>query len=123
MLKAEQTFAYAFFSDERSAAAAVQQLIDAGFETEHVGALVLNDSGVAELPLHHKTGMVPGAAIGTLLGAAIGAIALPAVGLLAFGGAFASFGAAAAAGGLTGTIAGTLGGLGLWKDEVDFPRE
>jgi hypothetical protein len=118
MLKTDQSFVYAFFHDEKSAAAAVQRLIDSGFATEHIGALIATASGgVQELPLEHKTGIAPGAAIGAALGAAIGAIALPALGLVALGSGLAG----AAAGGLTGTIAGTLGGLGLWKDEVEFP--
>lgn len=116
MLTGEQSFAYAFFSDEASAAKAVQSLIDTGYATDHVGALMLGKSGVEDLPLNHKTAVGPGAAIGAVLGAAIGAVALPAVGLVAFGAL------SAAAGGLTGTIAGSLGGLGLWKDEVDFPK-
>lgn len=118
MLAGEQAFAYAFFTDEAAAAKAVQALIDKGFATEHVGALMIGPTGrVQDVPLAHKTPVGSGAVIGAVLGAAVGAVALPAVGLMAFG----AFGAAAA-GGLTGTIAGSLGGLGLWKDEVDFPK-
>jgi len=118
MLVDDQTFAYAFFRDETAAADAVHKLVESGFETEHIGALMLGEAGVEALPVRHKTGIVPGALIGAALGAAIGAVALPAAGLVAIGSVFG----AAASGGVAGTLAGSLGGLGLWKDEVDFPR-
>lgn len=122
MLEADQSFAYAFFKDEPSAAKAVQNLINAGFDTEHVGVLMRGEKDAKELTLKHKTAIGPGLAIGGILGAAIGAAALPAAGLVAFGGAFAGL-SGAAMGGATGTLMGTLGGLGFWKDEVAFPKE
>lgn len=122
MLEANQSFAYGFFKDEESAATAVQGLLDADFDSEHIGALMLDGSHVTELPIKHKTAIGKGVVIGTLLGAAVGA-ALPGLGLglMAFGSGFAHL-AGAAAGGATGTLAGVVGGLGIWKDEVDVPR-
>jgi hypothetical protein len=122
MLRANQSFAYGFFSDEHAAAGAVQQLIDSGFDSEHVGVLMLDGTGVSEVPVKHKTAVGTGIAVGTLLGATVAGIALPGLGLLAFGGAFAHL-AAAAAGGAAGTLVGGFGGLGIWKDEVNIPKE
>lgn len=122
MLKANQSFAYGYFKDEQSAVSAVEELIDAGFDSEHIGALMLDGAEVTELKIKHKTAMAKGMAIGTLLGAALGAIALPGLGLVAFGGAFAHL-AGAAAGGAAGTLAGGLGGMGIWTDEVEVPRQ
>jgi hypothetical protein len=109
------------FKDKAAAERAVQGLIDAEFATERIGALMLNDEGVAELPMRHKTGIGPGTALGALLGTAIG-LALPGIGLIAAGPAWGALGTAAW-GGATGALAGIVGGMGLWKDEFDFPRE
>jgi len=121
MIRANQTFAYGFFADEGAATKAVDALLDAGFASEHIGALMLEGAEVKELPIKHKTAVGKGLAIGTLLGAALGAIALPGMGLVAFGGAFAHL-AGAAAGGAAGSLAGVVGGMGVWKDELDIPR-
>jgi hypothetical protein len=120
MLAGEQSFAYALFRDEPSAAGAVRGLIQAQFATERIGALMLDESGVREVPMRHKTGMVQGVAIGTLLGATAGAFLLPGLGLIAIGGVFGAV-EAATIGGATGTLAGAMGGMGFWKDEFDFP--
>jgi hypothetical protein len=123
MLATNQHFVYAMFKDEAAAAEGARRLIESEFPTEHIGALILDDSqNVKELQLRHKTGIGPGAALGAVLGATAGMVALPAMGLVAIGGAFA-FVEAAVAGGATGLLAGTLGGLGLWKDELEVPRE
>lgn len=79
------------------------------------------ESGVRDVPLEHKTGIVPGAALGAILGTAAGAAALPATGVIALGGAFATLGGAAA-GGSAGTLMGVLGGLGLWKEQLAVPH-
>lgn len=118
MLRTGQTFAYAYFDDEKAAANAVQTLIGKGFDSEHIGVLVRGETNKTEdVQLDHKTGIGPGAAIGSLLGAAAGAVALPAAGVVALGGAFAALGGAAV-GGATGTLAGVLGGLGIWHDKA-----
>jgi hypothetical protein len=122
MLRANQSFAYGFFHDETTAAAAVQKLLNSGFDSEHVGVLMLDGSGVAEVPVKHKTGIGTGMAVGTLLGAAVAAATIPGLGLIAFGGAFAHL-AAAAAGGAAGSLVGAVGGMGMWKDEVDIPHQ
>lgn len=122
MLRANQSFAYGFFSDEHIAAAAVQKLLNSGFDSEHVGVLMLDTHGTSEVRVKHKTAIGIGIAVGGILGATVAAIALPGLGLLAFGGAFAPL-AAAAAGGAAGTLVGSVGGMGVWSDEVDIPRE
>jgi len=122
MLRANQSFAYGFFSDENAAAAAVQKLLNSGFDSEHVGVLMLDGTGVSEVRVKHKTAIGTGIAVGTLLGATVAAVTIPGLGLLAFGGAFAHL-AAAAAGGAAGTLVGAVGGMGVWKDEVDIPHQ
>lgn len=123
MLRANQAFAYGFFHDETTAANAVQKLLNSGFDSEHVGVLMLDGSrGVSEVQVKHKTAIGTGMAVGTLLGAAVAAATVPGLGLLAFGGVFAHF-AAAAAGGAAGTLVGAVGGMGMWKDEVDIPHQ
>lgn len=121
MLRSNQSFAYGVFSDEHAAAAAVQQLLNTGFASEHVGVLMLDSAGVTEVPVKHKTAIGTGIAVGGLLGATVAAITLPGLGLIAFGGAFAHL-AAAAAGGAAGTLVGSVGGMGVWSDEVNIPR-
>jgi hypothetical protein len=115
-----ETFTYAMFRDKDAAEKAVQSLIDAEFATERIGAMMLDDSKVAELPMRHKTGIGPGTALGALLGTAVG-LALPGLGLVAAGPAWGALGTAAW-GGATGALAGIVGGMGLWKDEYEFPR-
>lgn len=122
MLRSNQSFAYGFFSDDQAAAGAVQQLLNADFDSEHIGVLMLDGKGVTEVPVKHKTAVGTGIAVGGLLGATAAAIALPGLGLIAFGGAFAHV-AAAAAGGAAGSLLGSLGGLGIWSDEPNIPRQ
>lgn len=116
VLLGQQRFAYALFNDVGSAESAVEQLIEHGFSSESIGVLMRDPNGVSELPMRHKTGVGPGIVLGTLLGVAVG-VSLPGLGLIAFG----TLGAAAA-GGATGTLAGIVGGMGLWKEEVDVPK-
>lgn len=123
MLRSNQSFAYGFFSDEQVAAGAVQALLNADFDSEHIGVLMLDaKKGVTEVPVRHKTAVGTGIAVGGLLGATAAAVALPGLGLIAFGGAFAHL-AAAAAGGAAGSLLGSLGGLGLWSDEPNIPHQ
>ena len=121
MHEGNQAFAHAMFRDKPAAERAVQRLIDAEFATEQIGALMLAEDEVSELPMRHKTGIGPGTALGVLLGTAVG-LALPGLGVIAVGPAWGLLGTAAW-GGATGALAGIVGGMGLWKDEYDFPRE
>lgn len=120
-MTASEVFTYAMFKDRTAAERAVQGLINAEFATERIGALMLDEQGPTELPMRHKTGIGPGTALGALLGTVVG-LALPGIGLVAAGPAWGALGTAAW-GGATGALAGIVGGMGLWKDEYDFPRE
>lgn len=117
-MQSDQAFAYAYFTDKQSATTAVRKLIANGFDSEQIGVLARDPETQhpENVQLDHKTGIGPGAAIGTAIGVAAGAAALPAAGVIALGGAFATLGGAAV-GGATGTLMGVLGGLGIWKDE------
>lgn len=117
----KEAFTYGMFKDKPAAEKAVQELINSEFATERLGALMLEEAEVKELPMQHKTGIGPGTALGALFGTAIG-FALPGLGLVAAGPAWGAFGTAAW-GGATGALAGIVGGMGLWKDEYEFPRE
>jgi hypothetical protein len=125
LVKAMSKFVHAFYRDESSATAAVGQLLEAGFTTNDIGALMGQgpDAEALSLPMKHKTGSATGALLGGVLGA-VGGGTLALTGgfaLLALGPLFALL-QGALAGGAAGTLAGTLGGLGFWKDEIDFPQ-
>jgi hypothetical protein len=116
-------FVHAFYRDESSATTAVGQLLEAGFTTGDIGALLGQGPDAKELPLEHKTGLATGALLGGVLGAVGGGTVALTGGfaLLALGPLFALF-QGALAGGAAGSLAGTLGGLAFWKDEIDFPK-
>jgi hypothetical protein len=118
----DQQFAYAYFNDRQSAEAAVHNLIERGFDSEHIGVVMRDESKDQSGGVEHKTGIGAGAAVGGLLGLAAGAAALPAAGVIAVGGAFATLGGAAT-GGAAGTLMGVLGGLGVWKENAELPNE
>ncbi|HKU37677.1 MAG TPA: hypothetical protein VJR89_06005 [Polyangiales bacterium] len=106
-----EAFVHAMFHDKAAAERAVQRLIDSEFATERIGALMLADGEVSELPMRHKTGIGPGTALGALLGTAVG-LALPGLGLIALGPAWGLLGTATW-GGATGALAGIVGGIRL----------
>jgi hypothetical protein len=118
----DHQFAYAYFRDREAAQAAVHNLIERGFDTEHIGVVMRDESTNQAGGVEHKTGVAAGAAVGGLLGLAAGAAALPAAGVIAVGGAFATLGGAAT-GGAAGTLVGVLGGLGVWKEDAELPNE
>jgi len=112
-------FVHAVFNTEASAARAVQELVNAKFSAEDIGALMVNRSGVQEVEMRHKTGIGAGAALGAVFGAVGGVIAVTG-GLVLAGPVFLAL-EGVLAGGALGTVAGTLGGLGFWHEELDFP--
>ena len=122
MLNADQWFAHAFFRDAERASAAVTALLDAHFTSEDVGVLMVHGDDVQELPMRHKTFVPHGVALGALLGAAAGAVTMSGIGLLAAGPLLLAL-QGAAAGTAVGSLGGALGGLGFWRDEVDFPAD
>jgi hypothetical protein len=113
-------FVHAVFNSEAGAAKAVQELVNAKFSGQDISALMTNRSGVQELDIGHKTGMGVGAVLGGVLGAVGGALAVSG-GLVLAGPVFLAL-EGMLAGGVMGTLAGTLGGLGFWKEEIEFPR-
>jgi hypothetical protein len=112
-------FVHAVFTTETKAARAVQELVNAEFSGNDIGALMCNRDGVQELEVGHKTAMVPGAALGAVFGAIGGALAISG-GLVLAGPVFLAL-EGMVAGGALGTVAGTLGGLGFWREEIAFP--
>jgi hypothetical protein len=113
-------FVHAVFNSETGAAKAVQELVNAKFSAHDISALMCNRSGVQELEIGHKTGMGVGAVLGGVFGAVGGALAVTG-GLVLAGPVFLAL-EGMLAGGAMGTLAGTLGGLGFWREEIDFPR-
>jgi hypothetical protein len=113
-------FVHAVFTTETAAAKAVQELVNARFSGHDISALMTNRSGVEELEIGHKTGMGVGAALGGVFGVIGGALAVTG-GLVLAGPVFLAL-EGMLAGGAMGTLAGTLGGLGFWKEEIDFPK-
>jgi hypothetical protein len=122
MLDADQWFAHAFFKDAAHADDAVRKLLDADFDADHIGVLMVRGQDVQELPMRHKTMVPHGAVLGALVGAAAGALTLSGIGVVAAGPLLVAL-QGAAAGTAMGTLAGTLGGLGFWREEVDFPAD
>jgi hypothetical protein len=120
MLNADQWFAHAFYRDAERADAAVRALLDAHFASDAIGVLMVHGEEVEELPMRHKTFVPHGVALGALLGAAAGAVTMSGIGLLAAGPLLLAL-QGAAAGTAIGSLGGALGGLGFWRDEVDFP--
>jgi hypothetical protein len=113
-------FVHAVFHDEPAAAKAVQELVNAKFSGHDISALMISPNSVQELELDHKTGMGVGAVLGGVFGAIGGALAVSG-GLVLAGPVFLAL-EGMLAGGVMGTLAGTLGGLGFWKEGVDFPK-
>jgi hypothetical protein len=113
-------FVHAVFNNEVAAAKAVQELVNAEFPYHDISALMCDRSGVKELETGHKTGMGVGAVLGGVFGAIGGALAVTG-GLVLAGPVFLAL-EGMVAGGAMGTLAGTLGGLGFWKETIDFPK-
>lgn len=122
MLNADQWFAHAFFRDGERASEAVRQLLEAHFGSDAIGVLMMRGDEVHELPMKHKTFVPHGVALGAVLGAAAGAATMSGIGLLAAGPLLLAL-QGAAAGTAIGSVGGALGGLGFWRDEVDFPSD
>jgi hypothetical protein len=115
-------FVHALFRREHDAVAAVENLIASRFASSDISALMQRDDKVEELQMAHRTGMGAGAALGGVLGAVGGAVMLGGGGVFVAGPLLLAL-EGAIAGGALGTLAGTLGGLGFWQEEIDFPDE
>jgi hypothetical protein len=122
MVDGTQWFAHAFFKDAEHAGNATDDLLEAHFPTESIGVLMVRGDEVEELPMRHKTFVPHGVALGALVGAAAGAVTMSGIGILAAGPLLVAL-QGAAAGTAIGSLGGALGGLGFWRDEVNFPTD
>lgn len=113
------------FDSGEGARAGVEQLIEAHFPPDEIKVLMRDEEGFHDAPMHRKTAVPAGAALGAALGAAGAAGAVLVTGggaLLATGPAIALL-QAVGMGGALGSIAGAMGGLSWWKDEPDVPEQ
>lgn len=116
---------YALFPDETQAQRAIQKLVENEFAASNIYVLMRGDAGtgkVEQVPVTTKTLVGPGVAIGAALGAAGGVLVALTGGLLAAGPIVALL-QGATTGGAAGVLAGTLGGLGYWRDVAEFPAK
>lgn len=114
---------YSIFPTERQAQRAIKTLVNNEFSAANIYVLMRDprqNDQVQDVPVRTKTLVGPGVAIGATLGAIGGALVAVSGGLLAAGPLVALF-QGAVGGGAAGTLAGTVGGLGYWRDVADFP--
>jgi hypothetical protein len=120
----KQQLVYAIYRDEKQAERAVKALVNEEFAAANIVVLMREggpDSHVQEVPVQTKTLVGPGIALGATLGALGGALVAVGGGLWVAGPLVALL-QGAASGGAAGTIVGTVGGLGYWRDVIDFPE-
>lgn len=107
-------FVHGLFGHERDAARAVQALLDAHFDSEAISALMIVAHEVDRSSPAYTAPIGRGAVLGGTLGA-IGASVLVLGGVVVAGPVLAAF-----AGGAAGMLAGGYGGLGQWRETIDF---
>jgi hypothetical protein len=116
---------HGIFETEKSAAKAVDELIESDFTRDHICVLMRSGAEnpkIHELPVDVKSKVAPGIKIGTALGAVGGALVATSGGLLVAGPVLALV-QGAVGGGAVGFLAGFVGGLGGMHVEIDTPRE
>ena len=114
---------YALFPDETQAKRAIEALVEEEFAAASIHVLMKDPLGtgkVKEVPVSTKTMVGPGVAIGAALGAVGGVLVALTGGIFAAGPIVALL-QGVTTGGAAGVLAGTLGGLGYWRDVADFP--
>ena len=119
------TLVYAIFPNEEQADRAVKALVDEEFAAANIHVLMRDDTRsehVRRVPVRTQTMVGPGIALGATLGAVGGALVAVSGGFLAAGPLVALL-QGVVSGSAAGTIVGTVGGLGYWRDVVDFPKE
>lgn len=124
----KNTAAFGIYSSRRTAEAAVDQFIAAGFSNQDVSVLMSDNQGSKEFatekntktPEGTTTGVSVGGAIGGTLGllAGIGALAIPGVGPLIAAGPIMGALAGLGVGGAVGGIVGALVGMGIPEYEA-----
>lgn len=115
-----ELFVHALYDDELSAQRAVEALVDAHFPADEVSVLMRGEHGTRDVPVVQEIRGPRGALIGAVLGATLGATGFG--GFLAIGPLLTAL-QATTAGALFGGFAGTVGGLGFWETEADFPKK
>jgi hypothetical protein len=107
-------FVYGLFTDENKATTAVTYLEGAGFDAEHISALMQVGSAIDEEHPRFKVAMGRGAALGAALGTMGGAL------IAVSGFLIAAPLTLSMAGGISGAAFGLLGGLSHWTENVDL---
>jgi len=110
-------------ADAAEAQEVVTAFLELGIAEGDISILLLDEDGLREADLEHKTLVPHGAAIGTATGAIFG------LGLVAVGGIPGLFAAGPAlavlqglgGGAAAGFITGALAGLSWWKSEAEIP--
>jgi len=116
---------YALYSSQAEAQQAIQKLVENEFAASNIYVLMRDDASpgkVEQVPVNTKNLVGPGIAIGAALGAMGGVVVALTGGLLAAGPVVALL-QGATGGGAAGALAGTLGGLGYWRDVAEFPAK
>jgi len=114
------------FADPQLANEAFDRLVEASFEAEEISVLLLDGSGVEQVPVDHKTGVPIGVTTGATLGGTLGlAVALGGpvgLGFFAAGPILAAL-QGVAVGAASGGLLGALAGLAYWCDEPELEAE
>lgn len=125
-------FTYAVFETEEVAAAAIKEVVLAGFAPSAIRVLMRRGDEVTEVAVNQKDRIALATGIGGAVGATLGvagatlvatssAIA-PGIGLVAAGPIAAAL-EGALAGGVGGTLVGAVSAIGNWDTKADFPRD
>ena len=115
-------FVYGTFPEEGDAADAVRLLMEAGFDTRYMSALMWTDSQWSDVPMSVNSGARRGAVLGAVLGVAGGALLATGPGLLAAGPLLAAL-EGALGGGAIGLVPGGVLGLLLGDTKVEFDEK
>jgi uncharacterized membrane protein len=112
---------YAMFDDDKTAAKAVDALVEADFTREHISVLLrepASEAAVKELPVDVKSKVGRGVKVGAALGAIGGALVATGGGVLAAGPIVALV-QGTVGGAAVGILVGFVGGLGGMHVEFD----
>lgn len=117
-------FVYAMYDHERSAERAVKGLLQNRVSYRDINVLLRDGNTVERAPLIYGTRMTSNAVTGGALGVLLGGVLATtgALDMLASGSVLAAL-QGAAVGGIAGTLAGAVRGLGWWKTDAEFPED
>lgn len=115
-------FVHAIYKDPKTAAVAVDELVEAGFEAQDIGAVVCSEERLEGAPIQHTTGIGVGLATGGIVGGILGALVM-ALGFTSSTSSPWELGLQGWIAGATfGLLVGVLGGLGYWKVKLHLPK-